>query len=100
MQIIRHSGYPDYFPLLLGAAKILGALALAVPNFPRLKEWAYAGLFYDFFSAFVSHFIVKDNLTDIITPLIFIAVLMISYFMYHQKTALNHDPRWTPKSGH
>ncbi len=45
MQIIRHLGYPDYFPLLLGAAKILGAIALAVPKFPRLKEWAYAGLF-------------------------------------------------------
>ncbi|WP_067818361.1 DoxX family protein [Nocardia inohanensis] len=48
-------GYPTYFMYLLGGWKILGALTIAVPGYPRLKEWAYAGAFYDFGGAFASH---------------------------------------------
>ncbi|WP_084514203.1 DoxX family protein [Nocardia acidivorans] len=48
-------GYPTYFMYLLGAWKVLGALTILAPGFPRLKEWAYAGAFYDFAGAFGSH---------------------------------------------
>ena len=40
-------GYPLYFFRILGFWKILGAIAILVPRFPRLKEWAYAGIFFD-----------------------------------------------------
>lgn len=40
-------GYPPYFVVILGVWKVLGAIAILVPRFPRLKEWAYAGIFFD-----------------------------------------------------
>ena len=47
-------GYPGYFLVILGTWKLLGAVALAVPRFPRLKEWAYAGVVFDFTGAIAS----------------------------------------------
>ena len=47
-------GYPMYFFAILGFWKILGAIAILVPRFPRLKEWAYAGIFFDLTGAAVS----------------------------------------------
>ena len=40
---LEHLGYPAYFPLILGVWKLLGAVAVVIPRYPRLKEWAYAG---------------------------------------------------------
>jgi hypothetical protein len=45
--LIHRLGYPSYFLVILGIWKLLGAVALTVPRFPRLKEWAYAGAFFD-----------------------------------------------------
>ena len=56
-----HLGYPAYFVAFLGVWKILGALALLVPGFPRLKEWAYAGIFFDVSAAVVSVIAVGDG---------------------------------------
>jgi len=47
-------GYPMYFFLILGVWKVLGAIAIVVPGFPRLKEWAYAGIFFDLTGAAAS----------------------------------------------
>lgn len=54
LQIRIHEGYPAYVLTLLGVWKLLGILALLVPRFPRLKEWAYAGFFFDLTGAAVS----------------------------------------------
>ena len=52
---IRHLGYPDYFRVMLTVFKVLGSLAIIIPAVPaRIKEWAYAGLFFTMESAFVS----------------------------------------------
>jgi len=48
-------GYPAYFVTILGVWKVLGGVALLVPRFPRLKEWAYAGIFFDMTGAALSH---------------------------------------------
>jgi len=45
--LIERLGYPPYFLVILGIWKLLGAVALVIPRFPRLKEWAYAGVFFD-----------------------------------------------------
>jgi uncharacterized membrane protein len=45
--VVPQLGYPMYFFAILGFWKVLGALAILVPRFPRLKEWAYAGIFFD-----------------------------------------------------
>ena len=58
--IMSHLGYPAYFAALLGVWKILGGLAILAPRMPRLKEWAYAGMFFDLSGAAISHGSVGD----------------------------------------
>lgn len=52
--LIERLGYPSYFLIILGIWKLLGAMALAIPRFPRLKEWAYAGVLFDLTGAVAS----------------------------------------------
>jgi hypothetical protein len=52
--VVPQLGYPMYFFLILGVWKVLGAIAILVPRFPRLKEWAYAGIFFDLTGAAAS----------------------------------------------
>jgi len=53
-RLIVRLGYPSYFLIILGIWKLLGAVALAIPRFPRLKEWAYAGVLFDLTGAVAS----------------------------------------------
>src|SRR5215470_14626180 len=71
--IIVRLGYPPYFLVILGIWKILGAVAVIVPRFPRLKEWAYAGVVFDLTGALVSN--VVSRVTDT-GPLAFLVVMM------------------------
>src|ERR1700683_1226380 len=52
--VVPELGYPMYFFAILGVWKVLGAIAILVPRFPRLKEWAYAGIFFDLTGAATS----------------------------------------------
>jgi uncharacterized membrane protein YphA (DoxX/SURF4 family) len=72
-------GYPIYFMVLLGVWKLLGGIALLVPRFPRVKEWAYAGIFIDFSGATVTHAVSGDDVGHIVTPIVCIAVLFASW---------------------
>jgi uncharacterized membrane protein YphA (DoxX/SURF4 family) len=54
--LIERLGYPQYFLIILGIWKLLGAIALVIPRFPRLKEWAYAGVLFDLSGAVASLF--------------------------------------------
>jgi hypothetical protein len=60
VEIFGHLGYPTYLLPFLGTAKILGVIAVLVPGFDRLKEWAYAGLVFDVTGALYSHVSVGD----------------------------------------
>ena len=73
-----HVGYPQQLRIILGIAKPLGALALVVPGFARLKEWAYAGFTFAWISAFVAHYLAKDGPVAF-TPLVLLLILIISY---------------------
>lgn len=53
MKFIGHLGYPDYFIPFIGVAKLLGSIAILIPGFPRIKEWAYAGLFLIWWELFI-----------------------------------------------
>ena len=53
-------GYPVYFVMILGFWKLLGSVALVIPGFPRLKEWAYAGIFFNMTGAAISHVVCQD----------------------------------------
>ena len=74
-------GYPVYILKILGPFKILGAIALAAPGFPRLKEWAYAGFTFDFIGAFASHLFHGDGPAELAPPLILLAILVGSYLL-------------------
>jgi hypothetical protein len=76
---LQHLGYPLYFATILGVWKILGAVVLTVPGLPRLKEWAYAGLFFDLTAAAASHAFSGDRTSEIIAPLIFLVLVMASW---------------------
>jgi hypothetical protein len=54
-----HVGYPQQLRVLLGIAKLLGAVTLLVPGWPRLKEWAYAGFTFAWIAAPVAHYLAK-----------------------------------------
>ncbi len=82
---MNNLGYPAYILPPLGVAKILGVIAILIPGFPRLKEWAYAGLAYDLIGAAYS-IIAKYGLKpDSAIIFIFVAMLFASYFLYHKK---------------
>ena len=77
--IMSHLGYPLYFAALLGVWKILGGLAILAPRMPRLKEWAYAGMFFDLSGAAISHGSVGDPPARVVTPLVILAVVIASW---------------------
>jgi hypothetical protein len=77
-------GYPLYFLPFIGVAKVLGAIAIVVPGFPRIKEWAYAGLVYDLIGAMFSVASTMGFAASL-PLLVFIAFAFCSYFLYHKK---------------
>lgn len=77
---IIHLGYPVYFLGILGVWKILGVVALLVPQFPLLKEWAYSGFFFAMTGAVISHMASGDNFTLYSAPLVFSLLVMVSWY--------------------
>jgi hypothetical protein len=76
-------GYPVYFIAFIGFAKLLGVIALLIPGFPRIKEWAYAGLFFDLFGATYSQIAQFGFQPAVSFMLLPIAFLFWSYILYH-----------------
>jgi len=77
--ILWHLGYPGYFSRILGVWKLLGVVAVLVPRFPRLKEWAYAGMFFTMIGAAISHFAAGDSAVMLIAPLVFGVCVIVSW---------------------
>ncbi len=72
-------GYPLYVMTILGTAKVLGAMALLVPGWAILKEWAYAGFAFDLIGATASHSFVGDPLSETLPPLALLLLGAASY---------------------
>jgi hypothetical protein len=82
MNVIHHLGYPDYFPRMLGLAKLLGIGALVWPLSSRLpREWAYAGFTFTCVAAFLSHALSGDAAGKVLAPLVSLALLVTSYVL-------------------
>ncbi|MAD41993.1 MAG: hypothetical protein CL623_06335 [Arcobacter sp.] len=78
--VAQELGYPLYFFTLLGVFKILGAIALILPKkFNSVKLIAYSGFSFDFIFASFSHFSLGDGFLKVLTPLVFLVILAISY---------------------
>ena len=72
------AGYPQQLRIILGIAKPLGAIALLVPGFIKLKEWAYAGFTFAWICAFVAHYSMGQK-AEAIFPIVLLVLLGVSY---------------------
>ena len=77
---IVHLGYPVYLLTILGVWKILGVVALLVPKFPLLKEWAYAGFFFIMSGAVFSHIAVGDSTGEIFPSFLLLILTVVSWY--------------------
>ena len=83
---ISHLGYPVYFGTMLAVFKVIGALALILPQVPsRFKEWAYGCFAVEFLMACISHTNVDGFGGQSVFPLVVLGVLAVSYVYYHKK---------------
>jgi hypothetical protein len=78
---MRKLGYPDYFALIIGFWKVAGVVAIVLPGWGLVKEWAYAGFFFDLTGASASHLFMRDAMPEPIVPLIILAVGALSWYL-------------------
>jgi hypothetical protein len=74
-------GYPEYLSGILGVAELLAAITILMPDFPRLKEWAYAGVAIELIGAAWSHVASGDAFRDVVAPLLVLAVALASWHL-------------------
>ncbi|MBW1658401.1 DoxX family protein [Flavobacterium quisquiliarum] len=79
-EMMKHLGYPLYFLTLLGVWKLLGVIAILIPKFGLLKEWAYAGFFFAMSGAVVSHLAVGDSAKELFGPILLIVLTIVSWY--------------------
>lgn len=73
-------GYPSYLMTIIGIWKILGVIAILIPKFPLLKEWAYAGFFFVMSGAVISHIIVNDSFSNTFPAVLLLVLVIISWY--------------------
>src|SRR5882762_4894418 len=77
---ITHLGYPIYFLTILGIWKILGVVAVLIPKFTLLKEWAYAGFFFAMSGAVFSHIASGNSVNEIFPSLLLLILTVVSWY--------------------
>jgi uncharacterized membrane protein YphA (DoxX/SURF4 family) len=81
VDLITPLGYPLYFLYIIGTWKILGVIAILIPGFKLLKEWAYAGFFFVMTGAFISHLASGDDgIKQIIGPIMQTIFIILSWY--------------------
>ena len=73
-------GYPAYLLTIIGVWKILGVVAVLIPKFPLVKEWAYAGFFFAMSGAIISHLMVGDEAKEIFGPTLLLLLNVVSWY--------------------
>ena len=84
IDLFKQFQFPEYMIRFLGVAKILAIVAILYPGFPRLKEWAYAGLFFDLVGVLVCGFGTGATVVQMLPMLAFFVFLFGSYYFYHK----------------
>lgn len=77
--IVDHIGYPEYVLTILGTWKVAGAVAILVPRYPLVKEWAYAGAFFLYTGAVASHLLAGDGPDHWGGPAVFTLMVLASW---------------------
>ena len=98
LDIMKQLGYPAYLLFIIGIAKILGSIAVIQTKFKTIKEWAYAGFTIDYIGASLSFYFIKSRAFDILLPLVFLVVMLISYFLWKKVERIKNDKK-TRSSG-
>jgi DoxX-like family len=80
VQDVRSIGYPTYVLYIVGVWKVLAVGALLWPRLPRLREWAYAGVFFEMSGAAASHVLVGDPIGKYAAPLTFTFLTLVSWW--------------------
>ncbi len=80
IKFILDLGYPAYFLTLLGVWKILGVVAILVPKYPLLKEWAYAGFFFTTTGAIYSHIVMGDEISEMFGGVLLLILTIVSWY--------------------
>lgn len=78
--MFTHLGYPVYLLTILGIWKLLGVIAVLMPKFPLLKEWAYAGFFFAMSGAVFSHIAIGDSAKELFGPVLLIVLTVTSWY--------------------
>lgn len=79
-EMLTHLGYPVYLLTILGIWKLLGVIAVLIPKFPLLKEWAYAGFFFVMSGAMFSHIALGDPIKEIFPSLLLLILTVVSWY--------------------
>ncbi|HVW13925.1 MAG TPA: DoxX family protein [Mucilaginibacter sp.] len=83
-EMMKAIAIPMYLMKLLAVGKVLGAIAILVPGYPRLKEWAYAGYFFDLAGATFCFAASGFPFAAWAPMLVFVILVLVSYFTYHR----------------
>jgi len=82
IDVLQHLGYPVYFMVIVGFAKLLGVIAILQNKFKAIKEWAYAGFAFNFLGAIASRAFVGDCPADLIPPIVMAVFLFATYYFW------------------
>jgi len=80
VDMITHLGYPVYLLTILGIWKILGVVAILIPKFPLLKEWAYSGFFFVMTGAMFSHIAAGDSIKELLPSMLLLILIIASWY--------------------
>jgi uncharacterized membrane protein YphA (DoxX/SURF4 family) len=80
VQKMNTLGYPTYFLTIIGVWKVLGVIAVLVPKFPLVKEWAYAGFFFLMSGAIFTHLAVADEAVEYFGPALLLVLTIVSWY--------------------
>ena len=81
VEMMTHLGYPAYLLTIIGIWKILGVIAVLIPRFPLVKEWAYAGFAFVMTGAVFSHLAIGDGAKELFGPVLLLVLTVLSWYL-------------------
>lgn len=90
-EVMQNLGYPLYFLSIIGIWKLLGVIAILIPKYPLLKEWAYAGFVFTMTGALFSHMAINDKATEYFGPSLLLVLTALSWYYRPADRKINHQ---------